>query len=42
MMKPFRWAVAVLSAFVGYVQLFVVLMGMADLLLRYRKKRNYE
>lgn len=41
-MKPFRWVVAVLSAFVGYVQLFVVLMGMADLLLRYRKKRNYE
>lgn len=41
-MKSLRWVVAVLSVFVAAVQLFVLLMGLSDVALRYRKKRNYE
>ncbi len=40
--KPFRWVIALLSVITGFVQMFLVLLGLSDLVLRYRKKRNYE
>lgn len=40
--KPLRWVIAVFSVITGLVQMVIVLLGMADLVLRYRMKRNYE
>lgn len=40
--RPLRWIIAVLSVIIGMVQMIVVLMGLSDMVLQYRKKRNYE
>ncbi len=40
--KALRWPVAILSVFVGFVQTFIVLLGLSDMILSYRKKRNYQ
>lgn len=42
MVRPIRWVVIVLSAFMGFIQMFLVLMGLTDMVLSYRRKRNYE
>ena len=42
MVRPIRWIVIVLSAFMGFIQMFLVLMGLTDMVLSYRRKRNYE
>lgn len=41
MMKPLRLFIMILSAFIGFVQMFVVFLGIADMAVDYRKKRNY-
>ena len=41
-MRPLRWIIAVLSVIIGMVQMIVVLLGLSDMVLQYRKKRNYE
>lgn len=40
--RPLRWIIAVLSVIIGMVQMIVVLLGLSDMVLQYRKKRNYE
>lgn len=40
--RPLRWIIAVLSVIIGMVQVIVVLLGLSDMVLQYRKKRNYE
>lgn len=42
LVRPIRWIVIVLSAFMGFIQMFLVLMGLTDMVLSYRRKRNYE
>lgn len=42
MMKPLRLFIMILSAFIGFVQMFVVFLGIADMAVDYRKKRNYQ
>lgn len=37
-----RWIIAILSVIIGMVQMIVVLLGLSDMVLQYRKKRNYE
>ena len=40
--RPLRWIIAILSVIIGMVQMIVVLLGLSDMVLQYRKKRNYE
>ena len=40
--RPLRWIIAVLSVIIGMVQMIIVLLGLSDMVLQYRKKRNYE
>ena len=40
--RPLRWIIAGLSVIIGMVQMTIVLLGLADMVLQYRKKRNYE
>lgn len=40
--RPLRVFIILLSAFIGFVQMFVVFLGIADMALDYRKKRNYQ
>lgn len=40
--RPLRWIIAVLSVIIGMVQMIVVLLGLSDMVIQYRKKRNYE
>lgn len=40
--RPLRWIIAGLSVIIGMVQMIVVLLGLSDMVLQYRKKRNYE
>lgn len=40
--RPLCWIIAVLSVIIGMVQMIVVLLGLSDMVLQYRKKRNYE
>ena len=40
--RPLRWIIAILSVIIGMVQMTIVLLGLADMVLQYRKKRNYE
>lgn len=40
--RPIRWIIAILSVIIGMVQMIVVLLGLSDMVLQYRKKRNYE
>lgn len=38
MMKPLRLFIMILSAFIGFVQMFVVFLGIADMAVDYRKR----
>lgn len=40
--RPLRWIIAILSVIIGMVQMIIVLLGLSDMVLQYRKKRNYE
>lgn len=40
--RPLRWIIAIFSVIIGMVQMIVVLLGLSDMVLQYRKKRNYE
>ena len=40
--RPLRWIIAILSVIIGMGQMIVVLLGLSDMVLQYRKKRNYE
>lgn len=40
--RPLRWIIAGLSVIMGMVQMIIVLLGLSDMVLQYRKKRNYE
>lgn len=40
--RPFRVLIVLLSFFVGLFQMMMVFLGMADMAVNYRKKRNYQ